>query len=221
VNAKPSTAVIQPAGKILPVLRFAAGVLFQHLLTGQRKPLLASYKLTYHCNLACTQCPFTQYSGPNPSFELVCQRLDALYRRGNRLVVFEGGEPLLWRDGKHGLKDVVTYARQRFACVALTTNGTLPLDIDSDVLWVSIDGFAETHNRLRQAPIFEQVIDHIKESRHPRLYAHITANAENSTEIPELVRFLSGLVKGITIQFYYPYGTEDRLFLSNPQRSEL
>ena len=220
MNARPSTAVTA-AGKILPVISFATSVLFQHLLTTQHRPLLASYKLTYQCNLACTQCPFIQYSGPTPSFELVCQSLDALYRRGNQLVVFEGGEPLLWRDGKHDLQDVVKYAKQLFACVALTTNGTLPLDIDTDVLWVSIDGFAETHNHLRQAPIFERVIDHIKASRHPHLYAHITANAENAAEIPELVRFLSGLVKGITIQFYYPYGTNDRLYLSNPQRSAL
>jgi MoaA/NifB/PqqE/SkfB family radical SAM enzyme len=149
MNAKSLPAGIPPARKILPVLRFASGVLFQHLLNRQHKPLLASYKLTYHCNLACTQCPFIQYSGPNPSFELVCQRLDALYQRGNRLVVFEGGEPLLWRDGKHDLRDVVRYARQRFACVALTTNGTLPLDIDTDVLWVSIDGFADTQPPAR------------------------------------------------------------------------
>lgn len=199
----------------------AVDVLFTHLLTPRRRPLLASYKLTYRCNLRCAQCPFTAYPGPDASYTQVCKTLDALYARGDRMVVFEGGEPLLWRDGAYELNDLVRYARRRFACVAATTNGTLPLDVETDVLWVSIDGFAATHNHLRQAEIFDRVIDNIRRSPHPRLYAHITANAENHSEIPELARFLSGLVKGITVQFYYPYGPDDHLYLPLPQRRAL
>lgn len=209
-----------------PLIFLSAEVLANHLISGRERPFLASYKLTYRCNLHCQQCPFAGQPGADPSFEQVLSVLDQLRQRGDRVVVFEGGEPLLWKDAavKTEVKtfnDVVREARQRFACVAVTTNGTLPLDVDTDVLWVSVDGFAETHNRLRGAPIFDQVIANIRASHHPRLYAHITVNAENAAETPTLAHFLSGLVKGITVQFYYPYGAGDRLFLPWPERRAL
>lgn len=213
------------------ILSFGFDVLIHYLLSPARRPFLASYKLTYRCNLHCLQCPFPDLVAPSPTFDQVCQVLDSLALRGNRLIIFEGGEPLLW-DGqasnkngqRHSFQDVVEYARKRFVCVGVTTNGTMPLDVPTDILWVSIDGFAETHNRLRQAgarDLFQQVIKNIRRSTHPRLFAHITANAENYTEIPELVQYLAGIVKGISLQFYYPYGADDHLFLPWEKRREL
>ena len=73
---------------------------------GQKIPLLASFKLTYHCNLACIACPFHRRAGEERSsitWEGAVTALDELRRRGTRIVVFEGGEPFLWRDGRHGL----------------------------------------------------------------------------------------------------------------------
>jgi len=198
------------------LIALAFDVLLHHLFT--RKPLLASYKLTYRCNLRCQQCPFAGYSAPDPTFDQVCATLERLAQRGDRLVIFEGGEPLLWRDGEYAFSDVARYARRRFSSVGVTTNGTLPLDVDTDILWVSLDGLEATHNRLRRAPVFERVIENIRTSRHPRLYAHITANAENCAEIPALIRSIAGDVKGITLQFYYPYGADDALFLPWPER---
>lgn len=206
------------------LLPLAAHIAANHLLAVPPRPLLASYKLTYRCNLRCEQCPFPDFQGADPSFGQVCSMLDELYRRGDRIVIFEGGEPLLWHDAAAPDKtfnDIVRYARRKFACVGVTTNGTLPLNLETDIAWVSVDGFAETHNRLRRADIFDRVIGHIRAARHPRLYAHITVNSVNHTEVPELVRFLSGLVKGVSIQFYYPYGADDRLFLPWSERSAL
>ncbi len=202
-------------------LRLGADTLFHHLLSTRRRPFLASYKLTYYCNLRCRQCPFPDNTAPNPTLAQVGETLDRLCQRGNRIVIFEGGEPLLWKDGSMGFNDVARLARQRFACVGATTNGTLPLDVETDILWVSLDGFGATHNRLRRAEIFDHAIDNILHASHPRLYVHITANAENYHEIPDLVRFLAEFIKGITVQFYYPYGMEDRLFLPWPERRAL
>lgn len=199
----------------------AGHVLFTHLLTTHRRPLLASYKLTYRCNLRCLQCPFVDYAGEDAPFDQVCRTLDELARRGVRLVIFEGGEPLLWHDEARTFNDVAQYARQRFDFVGVTTNGSLLLDVDSDAVWVSLDGLAATHNRLRGAEIFERVAEHLRASPHPRLYAHITANAQNHAEIPALVRFIRPLVKGITVQFYYPYAGDDHLFLPWPERRAL
>lgn len=196
-------------------------VLYTYILTRQKKPYLASYKLLFGCNLACRQCPFHNLPGDKPGYAQVLDTLQALYQRGNRIVIFEGGEPMLWQDGSRTIYDVVTAANRLFPCTGMTTNGTRPLDAPVDVLWVSLDGLRETHNRLRGADIFDRVMDNIRSSPHPRLYAHITANRENAGEIPELIRSLKGLVKGITVQFYYPYNRDDHLFLEFPRRAAL
>lgn len=198
-----------------------ADYVLRNYLFAQRKPFLASYKVTYRCNLRCLQCPFYSLESPTPTFEQACQTLDQLYQRGNRMVVLEGGEPMLWEDGKYRVHDLAAYARQQFFSVGMTTNGTLPLDVPTDVLWVSIDGLRETHNQLRGAPIFDQVITNVRASWHPRLFAHVTVNAVNAAEIPQLLHFLGGIFRGITIQFYYPYNHEDALFLDFDRRAAL
>ncbi len=191
-----------------------------HFLS-RRRPLLASFKLTYRCNLRCQQCPFIELDAPEPTFDQAAAILDRLYERGSRLVIFEGGEPMLWRDGERRVQDLVNYARQKYFSVGMTTNGTLALDVTTDVLWVSLDGFAETHNALRGGQVFDRIIANVRSSTHPRLYAHVTVNAVNAGEIPELLKYLDPLFKGITIQFYYPYNRRDELFLDFNRRSAL
>ncbi len=62
----------------------------------------------------------------------------------------------------------------------------------------------------------------IEASSHPRIYAHTTINSLNWKEIPDLVQFLSHKVKGITIQFHYPYrAVDEELFLPFDERREV
>ncbi|PKO15273.1 MAG: hypothetical protein CVU39_11760 [Chloroflexi bacterium HGW-Chloroflexi-10] len=204
-----------------PIRLFQYAYILKNYVFQQRQPFLASFKITYRCNLTCQQCPFYNLESTELSYEQACTTLDILYQRGNRMVIFEGGEPYLWKDGEYHLADLVNYARRLFFSVGITTNGTLPLHTTADVLWVSLDGLTETHNRLRGAPIFERVLHNIQACQHPRLYAHITINAINAAEIPHLVRFLNGKVRGITIQFYYPYNRQDALFLDFERRATL
>lgn len=205
----------------LTLLRRDLEILTVYLIARRRRPYLASFKVTYACNLTCRQCPFFEMESPELSWEQAVEILDRLKAGGSRLLVFEGGEPLLWKDGAHSIDDLILEARKRFMSVGMTTNGTLPLDVPTDILWVSIDGLRETHNRLRGADIFDRVIDNIRKSNHPKLFAHITVNNENANEIPALAEFLAPLVKGITIQFYYPYNRQDGLFLDFDRRADL
>jgi len=198
-----------------------AAYILQNYVLAHQKPFLASFKVTYRCSLRCQQCPFYSMEAPDPTYEQACRTLDELHERGNRMVVFEGGEPMLWRDGNWRIHDLVAYARQRFYAVGMTTNGTLPLDVPTDVLWVSLDGLRDTHNQLRGADIFDRVIANARASSHPRLFAHITINAVNAAEVPELLGFLNGIFRGITIQFYYPYNHQDALFLDFNRRAAL
>lgn len=190
-------------------------------LFGRRRPILGGVKLTHDCNLACIHCPFKKRKGASLSYEGALSALDTLYSWGVRIVIFEGGEPFLWRDGDYRLNDLVTRARRRFFSVGVTTNGTFPLVCDADVLWVSIDGLQPTHDRIR-GECFQTVMRNIEASDHPRLYAHVTINALNWREIPKLVEFLGPKVKGITIQFHYPYEDEhDELVLPPNERQSV
>ena len=195
--------------------------LFYHYVIHRNKPLLASLNPHYRCNLTCQQCPFYAMQAEGLRYEQVLDVLERLYQRGNRLVVLEGGEPMLWKDGAYSIHDVVSAAKRKFFSVGMTTNGSLPLDVAVDTLWVSIDGLEATHNALRGAPIFSRIMDNIKKSQHSRLYTHITINSVNATEIPELIRFLACKVRGMTVQFYYPYNHKDELFLDFDRREKL
>jgi MoaA/NifB/PqqE/SkfB family radical SAM enzyme len=195
-----------------------AGLLGYFLETSilRRKiPLIASFKLTYRCNLACLGCPFHLRAGEPGShmtWPVALESLARLRRIGVRIVVFEGGEPLLWSDGGHGFTDLARHARSMFSCIGATTNGTLPLDVPTDILWVSVDGSRSTHDALRSAS-YDTLMARIRECRHPKLFVHYTMNRRNRHDFPDSARTLLSMeaVRGITVQFFYPYqlGEED------------
>ncbi|MHC4597599.1 MAG: radical SAM protein [Planctomycetota bacterium] len=182
-------------------------------------PLLAGFKLTHRCNLKCIHCPFWRRESSELGYEAVVGTLHRLHAMGVRMVIFEGGEPLLWRDGTRGLADVLEAAAPLFLSVGVTTNGTLPLDLPADVIWVSLDGLEATHDRIRGPGAFERVLRNLEGANHPRLYVNLTVNRGNAGDVEPLVRFLAGRVRGVTVQFHYPYeGLEDPLLPTPSQR---
>ena len=190
-------------------------------LIGKKKPLLGGIKLTHNCNLSCIHCPFHKRKSSSLSFPQVLSSLTTLYDWGVRIIIVEGGEPFLWRDGEYDIRNVVAEAKKLFFSVGVTTNGTFPIEIDSDVIWVSIDGLKEMHDRIR-GQSFERIMANIESSSHPRIYAHVTINSLNWKEVPELVEYLSPKVKGITVQFHYPYQeVEQDLFLPSGERRKV
>ncbi len=184
-----------------------------------KRPILAGIKLTHRCTLKCRQCPYWQRPQPDLGWERVVEIMPELYKRGIRIVILEGGEPLLWKDENHDINDIFREARKYFFCVGVTTNGTLPLDIPSDIIWVSIDGLRDTHDRLRGTS-FDRIINNIQKSKHPKIFANITINRLNHNEVPEIIKFLTPLVKGITIQFFYPYPESEDLLLTWEERAK-
>lgn len=189
----------------------------------QAIPLLASFKVTYRCNLRCRGCPFHHRMNEVNSHMTWDRAIGALHKLkslGTRIVIFEGGEPLLWRDGEHDIIDLVLYARRLFMRVALTTNGTFPLDVPTDVIWVSLDGVKETHDDLRDGS-FDRAWNNIKMTKHPKIFIHFTVNSKNWHDLEVLAKQLAEIptVKGLTLQLFYPYGQgEEELTLSREER---
>lgn len=196
---------------------------FRRKILGRDIPLLASFKLTYRCNLSCRPCPFHRRAPEaNASIEYprAIEVLKELKNRGCRFVVFEGGEPLLWRDGDFSFRDLAVHAGRLFLRVAATTNGTMPLDAPVDILWVSVDGLRDTHNRLRSGS-FDRLWSNLRSTTHPNLLVHVTLNRENWRELPGLLDRLGELpsVRGVTVQLFYPYGRgEEDLALDPAER---
>ena len=183
-----------------------------------KRPLLAGLKITHLCNLKCRHCPFWKKERVSLSFSQAKNSLKALYDLGVRLVIIEGGEPFLWKDNDYDIRDVVTEAKKLFFSVGIATNGTFPLEANSDTIWVSIDGLKKTHDLLR-GESFDRIMANITRSTHPKIYAHTTINRVNQGEIPEMVRFVSDKVEGLTFQFHYPYaGGDDDLMLTFGER---
>lgn len=190
-------------------------------LFGRRRPLLAGVKLTYACNLNCIHCPFKRRQAASLSFNQVVASMERLRDMGVKLVIIEGGEPFLWKDDKLGLDDVIRTAKEMFPFVGVTTNGTFPIELECDIIWVSIDGLKTTHDRIR-GESFERILANIGTSSHAGIYAHVTVNSYNWSEIPELVEFLAPRVKGITFQFHYPYAEiQEDLFLPFDRRAKV
>jgi Fe-coproporphyrin III synthase len=205
--------------KIKGLCSFAAPFLAYNL-GGRIRPVLAGYKITNKCNLKCVHCPYWKRSGPDENFEGVVATLTRLRQMGVRILILEGGEPLLWRDSERSIRDVVAEARNLFPCVCMTTNGILPWgDLPLDRVWVSLDGPPPIHDAIRGEGTFEQVWDNLEREGKGRAFVSTTINATNASAIPDLLTMLRSLVEGVTIQFHYPYeGLPDPLFIPVVER---
>lgn len=186
----------------------------------KRKPLLAGFKITHQCNLKCRGCPFWRLKDAHISFDQALHVMDQFYEAGIRLLIFEGGEPFLWRNKHQQFSSLVREAKKRFFRTGVTTNGTLPIETEADIVWVSIDGLRDTHD-MNRGRTFDRILSNIETSSHPNILANVTINRLNYKEIPDLVKFLTNRVKGITIQFYYPYPETENLWLPAEERLKI
>jgi len=119
------------------------------------------------------------------SFDAAIKVIDRLKELGCQIIVFEGGEPLLWKDGSHTFSDLVSYSKDKFLCTAITTNGTFPLDVPADIIWVSIDGTKKIQDRLRSNS-FDRVLHNLNNTTHHKVFIHFTANRENQHDMEPL-----------------------------------
>lgn len=197
-----------------------AGPFARYTLFKTKTPVLAGFKITNKCNLKCAHCPYWRRGDHDLTFGRVIEILKKLKSMGVKIIIFEGGEPLLWRNGAFTIDEVLAEAKKLFLSVCITTNGTFPWnDLPLDKVWVSLDGTREIHDSIRGQGIFDRVMLNIVHFGPKKLMISTTINSLNKHDIPEMVRMLKGLVQGITIQFHYPYsGLPDPLFITVEER---
>jgi MoaA/NifB/PqqE/SkfB family radical SAM enzyme len=186
-------------------------------------PLIAGLAVTNKCNLRCQHCRVTERETEDMSFEEIISILDSFYKEGGRTVYIEGGEPFIWHDKQHNLEDIVEYAhKKRFHTVIIYTNGTIPIETSANTVFISVDGFRETHD-LICGKTFDRIMINIHESEHPSLYVNFTINNHNKDEIEAFCEHVDRIdqIRGIFFYFHTPYYGYDDLYIEAPERNEI
>lgn len=127
-----------------------------NLLSYRRKrlrPFFASYPITLRCNLRCVFCEGWKLKKSMELRTLEAKRvIDQLAAIGVRILGITGGEPLVRKD----FEEIANYAQKKGIIVGVNTNGTLitwqrarAITRVCDMVFVSLDGFEKTHDKLR------------------------------------------------------------------------
>ena len=171
------------------------------------------------CNLHCIDCRVANVNNEIMSLEQVESTLDRYLAKGVRMLYLTGGEPYLWRDGRHRLPDIVRLAHDKgYLRVHVYTNGTIPLSNAPDFTWISIDGIGSTFEKIRGIPL-ERVLRNARgfEGRHAVIF---TINTVNYETMRETLEYLADELPGAGTMFFFhtPYYGIDDLHLSPAQR---
>lgn len=209
--------------KEIDYLLYGAGYLFRTKVLRRDIPFIGGLVINEKCNLQCIQCKVSNRELPDLSYNDINKGLKSFYEMGIRSVFIEGGEPFLWREDGRCLEDVINLARNiGFKVISIYTNGTYPLQVSADTVFISIDGLKETNNKLR-GNVYDKVIQNIKNSKHPNLCVNFTINRNNESEIErfcEEMHFIKQ-IRGIFFYFHTPYYGMDELFLPLAERRDI
>ncbi len=200
----------QPGEPPLPSLNQPLASAWDRLPSGSRNGcipgnLLFQWHITERCNLRCAHC----YQDQAPAGELPLEELLAIHGQylnllgrwrtaGKRVrghITVTGGEPFTYRDFGPLLECFASHLDSH--SFGILTNGVL---IDQPrARWLkklrpafvqaSLDGLPETHDRLRGAGNFNEVLKGISHLRKAGIYtvASFTAQRSNFREFPKLV----------------------------------
>ena len=187
-------------------LSFRRGSVRSHRLTA------VNIELTNRCNLACVMCPvntdmerakrdleletFRRIVDENPELELI--------------LMFQWGESLL----VPGFFECVGYATQRGIRVMITSNGTKfdeatchrIVDSGLERITISVDGGAETHERIRGFPLakLRENVERLVRIRDERgselgIDLNMTIWEANESEAAGVRRYWEGLVDRVQL----------------------
>jgi MoaA/NifB/PqqE/SkfB family radical SAM enzyme len=196
----------------------------QYVILRRPEPLLYGIVLTSQCNLNCRGCRVANNGLPDLTWQQLIEGMQSAWQRGFRELYFTGGEPMLWRDGEHTMKDVVLAAKQiGFFHVHIYTNGTCGLDTPADMIWVSMDGLPGIYE-LRRGNHFHQVEQAIRKSTHPKTAVIYVIDRNTASGIEPFLDWMRDTrlpVVGVMFYFHTPYYGQDDLFLSAKERAPI
>ncbi|OEU77318.1 MAG: hypothetical protein BA869_09780 [Desulfuromonadales bacterium C00003107] len=193
---------------------------FRTLVLKQEIPLNSSIILTDECNLNCKHCTVSHLGYPPRSIKDIEKDLRVLYETGSRVLVITGGEPFVWKDASGNIVENVVQTAKNigFFRVVICTNGTYSLQSSADYLWVSLDGFKNSHNIIR-GTVYENIIKNISNSSHKGIHVNFTISSNNSDTFQEAAENIlkTKNIKGILFHLYTKYIDGDESLILNCQ----
>lgn len=199
---------------------------FKAKFLGRKKPLQTVLFISEKCNLRCRHCNIYREENPKiKTYEQIREELEYSYGLGSRFIDFEGGEPMLWRDGEKNINDLIRLAKKiGFFSTTVTTNAQLPFQgCEADSIWVSMDGLGKYHDEIRGKGTFDRLLKNIAECGHPAVSVNMVVNRLNHPSVVETVEFVkdSPHIKSISFNFHTPFPGTEGLFINWGVRSEV
>lgn len=169
---------------------------------GLNAPDVVLFEVTSRCNLRCRYCYAS--GGESNTRELttleIYKVINQLLKIGVKDLIIGGGEPLLRDD----LFEIVEYAKERHFYVGVSSNGTLFDEIITqklaklpiDHIQISLDAStSKLHDYLRNAVIFNKVIDSIKMlvDFGVTVWVETVVTKKNLSEIPKICKLCADL----------------------------
>lgn len=179
---------------------------------GIRKPLVLSISITSRCNLRCSYCysASDNMSGRDIPTDELCGIIDAFHSIGTRIIMLQGGEPLLHKE----VDRIITHVKSKGMYCAVTTNGMyVPEHLDSlkqvDQVQLSIDGNEEINDRNRGNGVYAALVRAMALCRDSRIPFHLhTVVTNESTRENTLLPLLELAKKYSTnLNFCFPNPT--------------
>ena len=204
-------------------LIFGLKYLAKYWISEISTPLICGLVLHNKCNLRCRHCTLINRPAASMSFDEAVKVIDSFYTDGGRCLYLEGCEPFIWHDNSYSTDDIVSYAKKKgYHAVIIYTNGTHSIESGADTVFVSVDGFQESHDRLR-GKTFNLIIKNIINSSHPSIYINYTINTLNKDEIAGFCEYVNRIkqIKGTFFYFHTPYYGYDDLYLDMETKSQI
>lgn len=208
--------------KLLYLAKWFIGARF----LGKKRPLQTVLFIADACSLSCRHCAIYNHRNPvMKSYRQIEDELRYSYGLGSRFVDFEGGEPLLWREGGRDINSLVDLAKSMgFYSCTITTNGQQPLKgLKADSIWVSLDGVGAVHDDIRGQGAFEKLEKNIAESDHKAISVNMTINNRNYQDVERVVKYVKGnpKLRQVSFSFHTPYEGTEGLWLDWGERAKV
>lgn len=111
-------------------------------------------------------------------------KIDELKKLGIRVIIFEGGEPTLRKE----IEELIMYVKKEKIYSIMITNGVNDFShINTDAIWVSIDGIEEFHNEVRGEGIYKKIKNNLLKAKDKNIVILSMINGKNMNKIEEFV----------------------------------
>ncbi len=218
---------------LIQQLRVGSYIVSQRLKGVKRYPLVLMLEPLFRCNLACVGCGKIDYEDDILNRRLSVEDcVQAAEECGAPIVSIPGGEPLLHKDIRQIVEELVARKRFVYLCTnALLMEKRLELFTPTPYLTFSVhlDGLREHHDRaVNQPGTFDRAVSAIKAARAKGFRVNVNCTLFDQMNAAEAARFFDFCmdelkVEGITVSPGYAYerAPDQENFLNRQRTKEL